>query len=302
MDGFAKMIKMKVGGSVSKAVEKMCGGGRSYKDGGNVDEKQDKALIKKAFKQHDEAEHDKEPTEIKLKKGGRSKKEVGTVKKFKEGGAIYGAKKDSKDLKSIKEAKESKPKMIKEGGKTGSDVAKEKSKPAGDAMPTIKVKPTGNKKAAAPSKGAVKPAFGGSDVAKEKSKPAGDAVSLVKVKPTGDKKADAPNKAAANPSRLGDMDAIDDMGAFKKGGKIKKFADGGSTGMMTPFDIERKKRMQAGMATLTPDMVRQLLQQMPQSQLDAAGMQQGQGAVSNMEQGLMQQGMPGQLPQGMGPR
>ena len=52
MDGFAKMIKMKVGGSVSKAVSKMCGGGKSYKSGGDVDdETQDKKLIKKAFKQ-----------------------------------------------------------------------------------------------------------------------------------------------------------------------------------------------------------------------------------------------------------
>ena len=37
----------------------------------------------------------------------------------------------------------------------------------------IKTPVTGEKKAAAPSKGVAKPAFKGSDVAKEKSKPAG---------------------------------------------------------------------------------------------------------------------------------
>lgn len=263
MDGFKTLPKMqcfKTGGHAKS--EAYCGGGKAMKKGGEVDdEKQDKALIKKAFKQHDEAEHDKEPTEIKLKKGGRSKKEAGTVKKFKAGGAIYGAKKDSKDLKSIEEAKESKPKMIKAGGKLGSDVAKEKSKPAGDAMPIIKVKPTGNKKA------------------------------------------DAPNKAAIKPSRLGKENAIDDMTPFKKGGKIKKFQVGGLTGPMDNAEMERRKRMQAGMATLSPDMLRQLQQQMPPSQQQAAGMGMQQQAAGMGGMGMQQmppQGMPGQLPPGMG--
>ena len=114
---------MKCGGSVSAAVKK-CGGGMTkgkYKEGGNVDLKQDKALIKKAFTQHDKAEHDKSPTEIKLKKGGRSKKEVGSVKKFKVGGAIE-MKKSSGDIDTIK-----------------------------------KIKATGAKKADAPSKAAIAP-------------------------------------------------------------------------------------------------------------------------------------------------
>ena len=135
MDGFAKMIKMKVGGSVSKAVSKMCGGGKSYKSGGDVDEKQDKALIKKAFKQHDEAEHDKEPTEIKLKNGGRSAKKEGTVRKFKTGGSVtnvYEAKKGSGDLDNIQKTKDIKPgkadapnAATKRPTFAGSDVAKE---------------------------------------------------------------------------------------------------------------------------------------------------------------------------------
>ena len=127
MEGFKKLPKMqcfKEGGSVmaknmfkSKDVES-----------GDSDMAQDKKLIKKAFKQHDKAEHDKEPTEIKLKKGGRSKKEAGTVKKYKAGGNIN-----------------------------------EMAKPAGALDMIKKIKPTGNKKAAAPSKAAEKPAATGID-------------------------------------------------------------------------------------------------------------------------------------------
>jgi len=180
MDGFKKLPKMKTGGSVCEAVKK-CGGGYmkkggKYKEGGDI--KQDKELIKKAFKQHDEAEHDKEPTEIKLKHGGRSKKAHGSVKKYKEGGAI------------------------------------EMHKSSGDLDEIKKIKATGVKKADAPSKAEVKPAFKGSDVSKEKSKPAGDKDPIKKVPPTGDKKADAPNKAAIKPNRKG-KNAIDDIDGSK---------------------------------------------------------------------------------------
>ena len=199
MDGFKKLPKMKCGGNVEKEVKK-CGGGAmkkggKYSEGGKADLGQDKALIKKAFKQHDEAEHDKEPTEIKLKKGNRVKKEAGTVKKYKAGGAIE-MKKSSGDLDTIK-----------------------------------KVKATGAKKANAPSKAEVKPNFKSSDVEKEKSKPAGDKDAIKKVKPTGDKKADAPNKAAVKPNHKG-INAIDDIDGYKKGGHIKHMADGALTGVM----------------------------------------------------------------------
>jgi hypothetical protein len=154
LDGFKKLPKMqffKEGGHAK--VKKMCGGG-SYKKGGEVcedDIKQDKKMIKKAFKEHDKAEHDKsEPTEIKLKKGGRAKKDCGTVKKYKAGGevmGVYKAKKDAEDDKMMNKAKEFKPKMIKEGG----SVADEKKKPAGDKDTIKKIKPTGDKKAEAKS-------------------------------------------------------------------------------------------------------------------------------------------------------
>ena len=47
------------------------------KAGGKVDETQDKKLVKKAFRQHEKAEHGGKHTELKLKKGGTAKKARG---------------------------------------------------------------------------------------------------------------------------------------------------------------------------------------------------------------------------------
>lgn len=50
---------------------------------------QDKAIVKKAFKMHDTQSHEGEKTNLsKLKKGGRAKKEVGSVKKYCGGKSI----------------------------------------------------------------------------------------------------------------------------------------------------------------------------------------------------------------------
>ena len=86
MEDFKKLPKMqhfKTGGSV-KAYTK-----RDRKETDAADIKQDKAIVKKAFKMHDKQEHPGEKTDLsKLKKGGRAKKEVGTVKKYKCGGGV----------------------------------------------------------------------------------------------------------------------------------------------------------------------------------------------------------------------
>lgn len=148
MEDFKKLPKMqhfKEGGHAKPKA--MCYGGKAMKKGGEVkhdDIAEDKKLIKKAFKQHDEAEHDKEPTEIKLRKGGRAKKETGTVKKYKAGGSISGSK-----------------------GPSGSTAAKRES--------------LGPKKADAPSKASTKPNLAGSDVVKTNKLKAGDASKLKKV-------------------------------------------------------------------------------------------------------------------------
>lgn len=89
MDGFKPVVKMKCGGSVTKAVKK-CGGGR-MKEGGSVehdDVKQDKKLIKKAFNLHDDQKHEGKTDLSGLKKGGRCKKEGGSLRKYKKGGEV----------------------------------------------------------------------------------------------------------------------------------------------------------------------------------------------------------------------
>jgi hypothetical protein len=94
----------------------MCYGGKAMKKGGEVeadDIKQDKAIVKKAFKMHDAQEHEGEHTNLsKLKKGGRSKKAMGTVRKYKDGGSInnvYEAKKSAGDKDNIRKTKDIKP-------------------------------------------------------------------------------------------------------------------------------------------------------------------------------------------------
>jgi hypothetical protein len=55
--------------------KKMNMGGMAYKEGGKADMAQDKAMIKKAFKQHDMQEHKGgKGTKLALKKGGMAKK------------------------------------------------------------------------------------------------------------------------------------------------------------------------------------------------------------------------------------
>ena len=86
MDGFKSVVKMKCGGSVAKAVEKA-----RMKTGGKVmhdDLKEDKKLIKKAFSMHDDQKHEGKTDLSGLKKGGRSKKAAGSVRKFKTGGGV----------------------------------------------------------------------------------------------------------------------------------------------------------------------------------------------------------------------
>lgn len=114
MEGFKKIAKMqcfKEGGTVQRQIanyEK-----RERKTEEKADESQDKSMVKKGVKQHEAALHKGEPkTELKLKCGGRAKKECGTVKKYKTGGEVsnvYGAKKTAGDKNNIRKAKLIKP-------------------------------------------------------------------------------------------------------------------------------------------------------------------------------------------------
>jgi hypothetical protein len=106
-----KMDCYKEGGSVKYKSRK------SVKETDSMDIAQDKAVVKKAFAMHDKQEHKGEHTNLsKLRKGGRAKKEVGTVKKYACGGGVYGAKKTDADIKSIDAAKDCKPKKLSGGG------------------------------------------------------------------------------------------------------------------------------------------------------------------------------------------
>ena len=113
----AKMQCFKEGGQVKYKSR------RAGKEDMSSDVTQDKALVKKGVKQHEAALHEGEPkTELKLKCGGRAKKEVGTVKKYKTGGTVenaYGTKKTEKDIKDIANTKRQKPALLCDGGKAG---------------------------------------------------------------------------------------------------------------------------------------------------------------------------------------
>ena len=158
---------------------------------------QDKKVVKKAFAMHDKQSHEGDKTNLsKLKKGGRMKKEGGCVGRYKEGGSIK-MKKDDADLKDIQ-----------------------------------KIKLTKTKKAAAPSKAAIKPAM--SNIAE----PAMSA-DMGMTPPPMMKKGGYAKKCAEGGS-LKSVDTEENpglaklptnvrnkMGYAKKGGEVKKYADGG---------------------------------------------------------------------------
>jgi hypothetical protein len=95
MDGFKKNPKIacfKEGGQVGyKSRNKPCD---------KSDIKQDKAIVKKAVGQHEAMKHKGEgKTELKLKTGGRCKKDGGTVRKYKTGGTVSDL--DLKNRKAV---------------------------------------------------------------------------------------------------------------------------------------------------------------------------------------------------------
>jgi hypothetical protein len=122
MDDFKKTVKMqcfKDGGSVQTQVSNYTKRSRKVTDAADI--AQDKAVVKKAIAIHDKQEHPGEKTDLsKLKKGGRTKKAVGTVRKYKTGGSVdnvYGAKKKSGDLDNIQKTKDIKAAKLCGGGK-----------------------------------------------------------------------------------------------------------------------------------------------------------------------------------------
>jgi hypothetical protein len=71
---------------VSKYTPRIDHSKKNYESEG-ADMAQDKKVVKKAFKMHDEQAHGGEKTDMsKLKKGGRAKKAKGTVRSYMGGG------------------------------------------------------------------------------------------------------------------------------------------------------------------------------------------------------------------------
>jgi hypothetical protein len=131
MEGFKSLPKMqcfKEGGHAKPKA--MCYGGK-MKEGGKADIAQDKKVVKKAFAMHDKQEHPGEKTDLsKLKKGGRMKKDCGTVRKYKAGGSVtnvYEAKKkagDKDNIKNVKQITPTKANASSAASKGGNTVAK----------------------------------------------------------------------------------------------------------------------------------------------------------------------------------
>jgi hypothetical protein len=136
---------------------------------------QDKKVVKKAFAMHDKQSHEGEKTDLKkLNKGGRMKKDSGCVGRYQAGGSIK-MKKDAADMKDIQ-----------------------------------KIKLTKTKKAAAPSKAAIKPAMSN----------------------------------IAEPAMSADM-GMTPPPMMKKGGKTKKYADGRLVSYDQAMQDPKAKKMAA---------------------------------------------------------
>jgi len=117
MEGFKQFKKVqcfKEGGTVQRKIENFEKRERKVEEKDDI--AQDKKVVKKAFSIHDKQQHEEKTDLAKLNKGGRAKKEKGTVKKFEKASGEYGAKKTDADIKRIKDAKNFKPKKMADGG------------------------------------------------------------------------------------------------------------------------------------------------------------------------------------------
>jgi hypothetical protein len=222
MEGFKTNPKMaknlpcyKKGGAVYKSRH-------SEKAEMSEDVAQDKKIVKKAFAMHDKQEHPGEKTDLsKLRKGGRAKKDCGTVRKYSTGGGVYGAKKTDADIKSIDKAKKFKPAMLcggksvkKYSGEDGSYVESERpgmgariGKGVQDFAKSIKENIIGT-----PEQNRI-----GQETLDKQATEGSTTARLLGGRMTKDME----NKAAAAKSAA----------AKKRGGKVKAMNEGGSSGL-----------------------------------------------------------------------
>jgi hypothetical protein len=152
----------------------------------------------------------------------------------------------------------------------------------------VKTPVTGDKKAAAPSKAATRPAFKGSDVAKEKSKPAGHKDPYIKSK-------DVATEAAPSAAIKGrNKKANGTVNKFKCGGKIVKKADGGIMDAIGGVGTQLKNNV---MGTPEQNRIAQARMDMiARKKAQQAAMLQGQSPVSALQQGAVAGATPAPVP------
>jgi hypothetical protein len=177
-----------------------------------MDKAQDNSMVKKGVKQHESALHKGEPkTELKLKTGGRAKKATGTVKKFEKASGEYGAKKTAADKKNIKEAKQFKP-AFKNGGKACAPSAAKKTKKMQNGGPVDVKDPQ-----ALVDKIALEENTADANIIPN---------ALKAVKRVGKKVIKSAKDMFGGQGAVSDADKSNI--AKKKGGKVKKYAEGGA--------------------------------------------------------------------------
>jgi len=225
----AKMQCFKEGGSVKYKSR------HSEKSEMSEDIAQDKKVVKKAFAMHDKQEHPGEKTDLaKLNKGGRAKKEKGTVKKYKCGGGVFGAKKTKEDIKNMDAAKTCKPKKLQAGGLSG--MATAPSAPVGQGAITELEKRRQMEKMARARK-YLTPSQQGELISQD---PTAAGLPPLSTTPVMRKKGGSIKKCAEG-GALKDVDAEENpglaklptnvrnkMGYMRKGGKAKKMMTGGT--------------------------------------------------------------------------
>jgi hypothetical protein len=218
-------------------------GGKTMKkaEGGDVDMAQDKAMIKKAFKQHDSQEHKGgKGTNLSLKKGGKAYATGGVVKGqagFKDGGSVpfekFHGTSSKKDGTKVNTAKNDLgyEKYAKGGSiiKSDKDTMSTVSTESGGKVHTAKVNPGYEvyKKG-----GAAKKAFAAGGKV-ESGSPA--------AMPQG-------NKKPQPPIRINEL-----TGVYRKGGSVKKMADGGDASTDDPIINREMARRNAEKASIASD-------------------------------------------------
>lgn len=239
MEGFKKLPKgvqcFKEGGAVYKSRH-------SEKSEVSEDIAKDKKIVKKAVSIHDKQQHQGEKTDLsKLKKGGRAKKEGGCVGRYKSGGTVenaYGTPKTEKDKKDIANTKRQKPKKMQMGGMTApamaGPAAAAPSAPAGQGQMTELEKRRQMEKMARAKK-YLGPAQQGELISQDPSAaglpPVGSPLMKKggKVKKCAEGGSLKETDAEKNPGLAKlPTDVRNKMGYMRKGGKAKKMMTGGT--------------------------------------------------------------------------